>query len=157
MANLQPLWAQTDPVFPDATQAMIGPERAPWTYAFRALIDAGAPYCVSSDWSVTTLNPFEIIGTAVTREPPRHRGRSAPFLPAERMTVAECVTGYTVNAAAACWRGGFTGALRPGFSADLMVLDRGITVCDPYDIAGTQVDLTLFKGREVWRAPAFAG
>ncbi len=157
MANLQPLWAINDPVIPDDTQAMIGPDRAPWTYAFRSLIDAGAPICLSSDWSVTTLNPFEIIATAVTREPPRRRGRSAPFFPQERLTVEECLLGYTVNAAAACWRGATTGALRPGFSADLILLDRDITACDPHEIAETQVDLTLFKGREVWRAPGFGG
>ena len=45
--------------------AMIGTDRAPWTYAFRSLIDAGTPFCINSDWAVTTLNPFEIIGTAV--------------------------------------------------------------------------------------------
>jgi len=43
MANMQPHWACTDPVIPDDTMAMIGPERAPYTYAFRSLIDAGAP------------------------------------------------------------------------------------------------------------------
>ncbi|MCX7889818.1 MAG: amidohydrolase family protein, partial [Rhodobacteraceae bacterium] len=31
MANIQPLWAANDPVIPDHTMAMIGPDRAPWT------------------------------------------------------------------------------------------------------------------------------
>lgn len=154
MANLQPLWACTDPVIPDDTMAMIGPARAPWTYALRALLDQGAPWCLGSDWPVTSLNPFEIIGTAVTREPPRARGRAAPFFPAERITVAEAVQGYTTQAAAACWRGGHTGMLRPGYSADLIVLDRDILTCDRYEIAETRVLLTLFRGQPVWRDPA---
>ena len=104
---------------------------------------------------MTTLNPFEIIGTAITREPPRHRGRAAPFFPSERMTIHEAVLGYTTHAAAACWRGQYSGALRPGFSADLIVLDRDIFTCDPYAIAETQVLLTLFKGRAVHRAACF--
>jgi predicted amidohydrolase YtcJ len=157
MANFQPLWAACDPVFPDATMAMIGPGRAPWTYATRSIIDAGAPFCINSDWAVSTLNPFEIIGTAITREPPRRRGRSRPFFPEERMTLGEAVLGYTVNAAAACWRGGFTGTLRPGFSADLILLDRDIFSVDPYAVAETRVVLTLFQGREVWRDREFAG
>ncbi|MCX7890323.1 MAG: amidohydrolase family protein, partial [Rhodobacteraceae bacterium] len=119
--------------------------------------DAGAPFCLSSDWAVTTLDPFEIIGTAITREPPRRRGRAAPFFPAERLTIEEAVLGYTVNAAAACWRGGFTGALRPGFSADLIVLDRDIFAVAPDAVAGTRVLLTLVRGREVWRAADFGG
>jgi predicted amidohydrolase YtcJ len=157
MANVQPLWAAYDPIIPDDSMAMIGAARAPWTYAFRALIDAGAPYCINSDWAVTTLNPFEIIGTAVTREPPRHRGRSEPFFPAERLSVAEAVLGYTTHAAAACWRSGLTGALKPGFSGDLVILDRDIFACDPYAIAETEVMLTLFRGRRVHQAAAFGG
>lgn len=155
MANLQPLWACNDPIIPDDTMAMIGPARAAWTYANRSLIDAGAPWCINSDWAVTTLNPFEIIGTAITREPPRHRGRAAPFFPSERMTIHEAVLGYTTHAAAACWRGHYTGALRPGFSADLIILDRDIFTCDPYEVADTQVLLTLFKGRAVHRAACY--
>ncbi|MGV8986870.1 MAG: amidohydrolase [Cypionkella sp.] len=152
MANMQPYWASNDPIIPDDTMAMIGPTRGPMTYPFRSLIDAGAPYCISSDWAVTTLNPFAIIGTAVTREPPRSRGRADPFHPEQRLTVAEAVLGYTSGAAAACWRGHYTGQLRPGYSADLIVLDRDIFACDPYEIAETQVLMTLFQGQTVHQA-----
>ncbi len=157
MANVQPLWAAYDPIIPDETMAMIGDARAPLTYAFRSLIDAGASYCINSDWAVTTLNPFEIIGTAVTREPPRHRGRSRPFFPDERLSVTEAVLGYTTHAAAASWRSGYSGALKPGYSGDLILLDRDIFACDPYAIAETEVMLTLFKGRRVHQAAAFGG
>ncbi|GLS86336.1 amidohydrolase [Cypionkella aquatica] len=156
MANLQPLWACNDPIIPDDTMAMIGPKRAPNTYAFRSLIDAGAPYCINSDWAVTTLNPFEIIGTAVTREPPRARGVAEPFFPDQCLTVEEAVLGYTTHAAAACWRGHYTGALKPGYSADLILLDRDIFNVNPYAIAETRVLLTLFKGREIYRAETFS-
>ena len=149
MANMQPLWAANDPVIPEPTWAMIGPARLPFTYPFRSLIDAGAPFCLNSDWAVTTLNPFEIIGTAVTREPKRARGRADPFFPHQRLTVDEAVQGYTTHAAAAAWRGHHTGQIRPGYSGDLIMLDRNILTCDPYSIAETQVLLTLFKGRIV--------
>lgn len=155
MANFQPLWAANDPIVPDDTLDLIGPDRAPWTYALRSAIDHGAPFCISSDWAVTTLNPFEIIGTAITREPPRHRGRAAPFFPEQAITVDEAVLGYTVHAAAACWRGHHTGALKPGYSADLIVLDRDIFACDPFAVAQTEVLLTLFKGCAVHRSPNF--
>lgn len=146
-ANVQPLWARHDPVVPDLWMDTLGPARLPLTYAFRRMLDAGADWCLSSDWPVTTLNPFEIIETAVTRQPPG--GTRPPFFPAERLTVAEAVEGYTTRAAAACWREGFTGMLRPGFSADLIVLDRDIFTEPPDQIGETQVLLTLFKGRAV--------
>ncbi len=154
MANIQPLWARHDPVVPDATMDMVGPARAPLVYAFRRMLDAGALWCLSSDFSVTTLNPFEIIETAVTRQPPH--AAAPPFFPAERLTVDEALLGYTTHAAAACWRPE-AGMLRPGLSADAIILDRDITTCDPYDIHTTNVLLTLFRGAEVWRDPSFEG
>jgi predicted amidohydrolase YtcJ len=157
MANIQPLWARDEPGGPDATQAMIGPVRAHNTYAFRQMLASGAPYCLSSDWPVTTMNPFEIIETAVTRQPPRECADAPAFYPAERLTVAEAVLGYTAHAAAACWRGHYTGRLMPGFSADLIILDQDILTCDAYAIGKTRVMLTLFQGREVHRHPSFEG
>ncbi len=156
MANIQPLWAYDDPSLPDPARDMIGPARVRGTYAFRQMLNEGAPFCLSSDWPVTTLNPFEIIETAVTRQP-SGRDDVPAFQPQERLTVAEAVLGYTANAAAACWRGHFTGRLMPGFSADLIVLDRDILTCDPYDIGDAKVMLTLFQGAEVHRHPTFEG
>jgi hypothetical protein len=155
MANIQPLWARFDPVVPDIALDMIGPAREPFTYAFRRLLDAGADWCLSSDWPVTTLNPFPIIETAVTRMPAVSEGQRPPFHPHESLTVTEAVLGYTSHAARACWRSGDTGMLRPGFSADFITIDRDIFACAPQDISATRVLSTHFKGREVWRDPAF--
>ncbi|MCZ8088466.1 MAG: amidohydrolase family protein, partial [Rhodobacteraceae bacterium] len=61
--------------------------------------------------------------------------------------------GYTAHAARACWRDGYSGILRPGFSADLILLDRDIFACPSDELSDTTVLLTLFKGRPVWQAP----
>ena len=75
------------------------------------MLDAGADWCLSSDWPVSTLNPFEIIETAVTRQPRVADGFREPFLPDQRLTLDEALLGYTSHAARACWRNGFTGYL----------------------------------------------
>ncbi|MGB2891649.1 MAG: amidohydrolase family protein, partial [Albidovulum sp.] len=152
VANIQPLWARAEPSVTDVAVPMVGPERARWIYAFRSLRDAGALLALSSDWTVSTLNPFEIIETAITRQPPRKEGDHPVFIPEERLTLAECVEGYTVNAATAGWRQAETGALSLGKWADLIMLDRDIYACNPYDIGDTKVLLTLLAGREVWNA-----
>ena len=157
MANIQPLWARYDPVVPDIALDMIGDARLGEVYAFRKMLDAGAQYCLSSDWPVSTLNPFEIIETAVTRQARRVDNPKEPFIPGQAMTVAECVHGYTIGAAAACWRSGHTGQLRPGFSADLIILDRDILACQPQEISETEVLLTLFRGQVVHRHHRFDG
>jgi predicted amidohydrolase YtcJ len=153
-ANIQPLWARYDPVIPDIALDMIGADRLAEVYAFRKMLDAGADWCLSSDWPVSTLNPLEIIETAITRQARRDEGPKPPFLPGEALTVEEAVLGYTTHAARACWRDGFTGMLRPGFSADLIVLDQDIFDIAPDRISETRVLLTLFKGQQVWRDPA---
>ncbi|MBK8458486.1 MAG: amidohydrolase family protein [Phyllobacteriaceae bacterium] len=157
MANIQPLWARHEPSVTDVALPMVGEGRGRWMYAFRSLIDAGAPYCLSSDWGVSTLNPFQIIETAVTRQPPAREGDHPVFLPEERLTREQAVSGYTTHAAAACWRAADTGSLSVGKHADLIMLDRDIFSCDARDIGDTKVLLTLVGGREVWRDPDWQG
>jgi predicted amidohydrolase YtcJ len=95
--------------------------------------------------------------TAITRQPPG-KGRDFPaFLPEERMTLDECIKGYTVNAAAAAWRSADTGSLELGKYADLIILDRDLFTIDPYEFADTQVMLMLLGGREVYRNEGFGG
>ena len=152
-ANIQPLWARYDPVIPDIALDMIGADRLARTYAFRRLLDHGADWCLSSDWPVSTLNPFEIMETALTRQARRIDGPKPPFLPEQALTIHEAVLGYTAHAARACWRDGYTGILRAGFSADLILLDRDIFSCPADELSDTTVLLTLFKGRPVWQSP----
>ncbi|WP_157970993.1 amidohydrolase [Pseudogemmobacter bohemicus] len=153
MANIQPLWARFDPKIPDIALEMIGPSRLPQTYAFRDMRDPGTPITLSSDWPVSTLNPFEIIETAITRQARQVEDPGPPFLPDQALSIGECVAGYTVQAARACWREGYSGRLTPGFSADLIVTDQDIFTCPPTQISATRVLLTLFRGRMVWRDP----
>jgi predicted amidohydrolase YtcJ len=157
MPNIQPLWARNEPSVTDVAIPIAGPRMARWLYPFRSLIDAGASCAVSSDWGVSTLNPFHIMQTAITRRPPGKGRDYPPFLPEECMTLDECVKGYTVNAAAAAWRSADTGSLELGKYADLIVLDRDLFAIDPHDIAETQVMLTLLAGREVHRLEGFSG
>ena len=156
MANIQTLWARHEPSVTDVALPMIGEERGKWMYAFRSLIDAGARYAISSDWGVSTLNPFPIMETAITRQPPCMDGNHPVFLPEQRMTREECVKGYTIFAAQAAWREQDTGSLCVGKFADLIILDRDIFTCDAYDIGDTEVLLTLLEGKEVYAAQQFS-
>jgi predicted amidohydrolase YtcJ len=154
-ANIQPLWARFDPLVPDIALEMIGAARQGDVYAFRKMLDEGADWCLSSDWPVSTLNPFEIMETAITRQARKADNPRQPFLPDQALTIDEAVMGYTTHAARACWRDGFTGMLRPGFSADAILLDRDIFAVPADSLSETKVLLTLFKGEAVWQAPGF--
>jgi predicted amidohydrolase YtcJ len=155
MMNIQPLWARHEPSVTDIALPMVGEERERWMYAFRSLIDAGANYALSSDWGVSTLNPFQIMETAITRQPPGRPETHPVFLPEQCMTREECVRGYTTHAADAAWRSADTGSLSIGKFADLIILDRNIFTCDAHDIGDTKVLLTLLAGRQVHRISGF--
>ncbi len=81
VANIQTLWARYEPSVTDVALPMVGEARGKWMYAFRSLIDAGAPYAISSDWGVSTLNPFPIMETAITRQPPHQKWRPSRLPP----------------------------------------------------------------------------
>ncbi|HRX37769.1 MAG TPA: amidohydrolase family protein, partial [Aestuariivirga sp.] len=72
----------------------------------------------------------------------------------QRMSLEECIKGYTTNAAAAAWRSADTGSIEPGKYADVIILDRNLFDIDLYDIHKTQVLLTMVGGKEAWRDPA---
>ncbi len=151
-ANIQPLWARIEPPYSDPSLAMIGPARELLTYAFRDMLTCGVDFCLSSDWPVSTLNPFEIMETAITRQKRADDAPMPPFYADQALTIDECLQGYTLNAARACWRSDDTGMLRTGYSADMIMLDRDITTCAAQDISKTRVLLTLFKGNAVFSA-----
>jgi predicted amidohydrolase YtcJ len=157
VANIQPLWARLEPSITDVALPMAGERRRRWIYPFHSLQQAGTMLAVSSDWGVSTLNPFAIMHTAVTRRP-GHRGSNYPsFIPEECLDVPTVVRGYTVDAAASAWRSADTGTLAPGKLADIIILDRNVFSVPADDLQDTRVLLTLLGGREVHRAPEFAG
>jgi predicted amidohydrolase YtcJ len=157
VANIQPLWARCEPSVTEVALPLVGEKRGRWMYPWRTILDSGAPYAVSSDWGVSTLNPFAIMQVAMTRRPESEKSDYPAFVEEECLTVEQVIQGYTTRAAAAAWRAEETGSLTPGKFADVILLDRDIFAIDPYEIGETQVDLTLLGGRETYRSASFAG
>jgi predicted amidohydrolase YtcJ len=127
----------------------IGPGRGRWTYAFRSLLDAGAPLAFGSDWPVAPLNPLLGVYAAVTRRTldGRHPGG---WVPEEKITVAEALRGYTGGNAWALFAERSWGTLAPGYDADVVVLDRDVFAIAPASIPDVRVRYTVVGGRVVY-------
>ena len=154
VANFQALWAFADPYIVDLTIPILGPTRSRWIYPIGSVTRSGATVVYGSDWSVTTDNPLPAIQVGVTRSDPGSETGS-PFIPEERVDVAAMLDGYTRLGAWADFREGETGTIEVGRAADLVVLDHDLFAIPPTQIGRTRVLLTLFAGREIYRAPEF--
>jgi hypothetical protein len=146
VASMQPIHATQDSEMADRYWG----ERCATAYAWRSLLEAGTVLAFGSDCPVEDLNPFLGIHAAVTRR--RADGSPGPegWIPAQRLTVAEAVRGYTLGAAYAAGLEDRLGSLAAGKLADLVVLDRDVFTCDPPAIAQTQVVATMIGGRLVY-------
>ncbi|MFN2291714.1 MAG: amidohydrolase [Anaerolineae bacterium] len=146
VASVQPVHVVDDMVMVEQT---LGP-RGRFTYVFRDLLEAGVPLALGSDCPVADPNPWWGIHAAVTRQ---RRDGSPPggWYPAQRLSVAEAVWGYTMGPAQASGRSHLLGSISPGKLADLVVLDRDILEVEPREIAETQVVMTVLDGRVVYR------
>ncbi len=109
----------------------------------RSFHNAGATITLSSDYDVSTMNPFVGMANALNR--------SRQALP----DMASVIEAYTINGAYTLRQEDRVGSLEVGKEADLVVLDRNLLEIDPDDIADTRVLWTLLAGEEVWRDPAF--
>jgi predicted amidohydrolase YtcJ len=65
------------------------------------------------------------------------------------------IRAFTINAAYSLNLEDRLGSIEPGKYADLIVIDRDLTVIPADQIAQTKVLLTLVGGKEVFRAPGF--
>jgi predicted amidohydrolase YtcJ len=122
------------------------------TYAFRDLIDQGAHLGFGSDWTVAPIDPLLGIYAAVTRRTLDGKNPEGWF-PAQKITVDEALRAYTVENAYGVFAEGRRGVLKPGARADLVLLDRDLTLIPPTDIPNARVLVTVVGGRVVYRAP----
>jgi hypothetical protein len=125
----------------------IGEARLRGTYAFRSLIDSGATVTFGSDWPVGPLDAFEGIYAAVTRETIDGKN-PAGWLPAQKTTVEQALTAYTVNNAFAGFQDGKVGRIKAGYLADLTVLDTNLLTAPPESLKQASALRTIVGGRE---------
>lgn len=148
VANCQTFWAQNEPQMTELTVPFLGQERVDLMYPFGDLARAGTVLAMGSDWAVTTADPLAQMEVAVTRVGPEHRDLE-PFLPAQRLSVADALAGFTSGSAYVNHDEHDAGSLEVGKRADVVVLDRDILDPRTGPIGDARVRLTVSNGRVV--------
>jgi predicted amidohydrolase YtcJ len=148
IASMQPYHAIDDGRWADR---VIGRERARGTYAFRALLDAGATVAFGSDWFVAPPTPLEGIYAAVTRRTLDDRHPNG-WVPEQKITVEEALVAYTRAGAVASFDETQKGTLAEGLLADITVIDRDLRSIPAPEIRDARVLRTIVGGRTVFEA-----
>jgi predicted amidohydrolase YtcJ len=151
IASMQPLHSYPDADTLDVWAHNVGPDRATRAWAWKSISDAGGHLAFGSDWPVVTLNPWEGVQTAVTRQTSEGTPE-AGFVPEQRLTVAQVIEGYTLGAAFAGRREKSEGSLEIGKLADLIILSQNIFDVDPHKIGATKIVTTIVGGQLVYQA-----
>ncbi|HTL05898.1 MAG TPA: amidohydrolase [Gemmatimonadales bacterium] len=128
----------------------IRPDLIKGTYAFRSLLDSKARLAFGSDWTVAPLDPLVGMQAAVTRQTLDGKNPEG-WVPEQKVSIDEALRSYTVNNAYAVFAESRRGMLKPGFLADLVVLDRDLTRIPPTSLADARVIATVVGGKLVYR------
>jgi hypothetical protein len=151
IASMQPLHSYPDADTLEVWAGNAGPDRASRAWAWKSIADAGGHLAFGSDWPVVTLNPWEGIQTAVTRQTAEGTPAGG-FVPEQRLTVEQAVDAYTLGAAFAGRREKTEGSLEEGKLADLIMVSQNIFDINPRKIGATKVTVTIIGGKLVYQA-----
>jgi predicted amidohydrolase YtcJ len=151
-ASMQPLHAAPtgDPRFTPWTK-MVGPAREPYAFAWRSLLETGAPLAFGSDWPVVTPDVRVGLHTALTRT----NAVGVPtggWQPQQCVTLAQALDAYTRGAAYAEAQDDVKGTLRAGLLADVTVFAQDLFRLSPTEILAAEIALVVVDGRVVHRA-----
>ena len=146
IASMQPSHLLTDMNW---AEDRLGSQRAAYSYAWKAFLDAGVPLAFGTDYPVEAISPFRGLYAAVTR---MNEAGTESYFPGNKLTIGEALYAYTQGSAFAEFAEMRKGKLAPGFEADFVVLDRDPFKADAKALLGTRVLETYVGGRKVFDA-----
>jgi predicted amidohydrolase YtcJ len=147
IASMQPTHCITDKRF---AEKRLGLARCAGAYAWRKLLDSGAHVAFGTDYAVEPLDPMEGLYASVTRKD--RKGEPGPgWFPDQILTVEKAIELYTFESAYAEFMEGRKGMLKPGYLADLVIMEKDLLTIPSSEIMKTRVDATIVGGKVVYR------
>jgi predicted amidohydrolase YtcJ len=144
--SMQPTHCISDKKF---CEKRIGVERSKGGYAWKSLADAGANLAFGTDYQVEPLNPMEGLYAAVTRK--ERMGESGEgWYPEQKITMEKAIEYYTLGSAFAQFMENRKGMIRPGYLADIVIIDKDLLTIPENEIMKTKVDYTITGGKVMY-------
>ncbi|CAL2107836.1 Amidohydro_3 domain-containing protein [Tenacibaculum sp. 190524A02b] len=128
----------TKPEYWHENEHLVGSTLAKNLIPIKSLKNSGARITLSSDWNVSTLNPFVGIQNAVTRSP-------------QNISLEEAIKAYTINGAYTMRQENKVGSIEAGKLADFIIIDKDIFKIPTNQIKNTKVLMTVFNGELIYK------
>ncbi len=147
VASMQPTHATSDGPWAEERLGH-GTARQRGAYAWRTVIDAGAPIACGSDFPVEEPDPWAGIRSAVLRTWPG--GPPGGWMPEQRMTLDEALHCFTTGAAYAEHAEKERGRIAEGYVADAVVLAHDPVVAGIDGVDRALLVATIVEGAVAW-------
>lgn len=144
IASMQPNHLLTDMNW---AEDRLGPQRAAYSYAWKAFLDAGVKLAFGTDYPVEPVTPYRGLYAAVTR---MNEAGTKTYFPENKITRGQALYAYTQGSAFAEFAEMRKGKLVAGYDADFILVDRDLYKALPRAILQTNVLETFVGGRQVY-------
>jgi predicted amidohydrolase YtcJ len=135
----------------------VGKELASTSYALATMKRLGIKASYGTDSPVESMSPLECIDCAVNRHDVANGYPAEGFYPGECVDVYTAVDAYTIGSAYAEFAENRKGRIKPGFFADMTLLDRDIFTISKKEIRTAQVLWTMVGGKMAYQNVPGAG
>jgi len=146
IASMQPSHLLTDMNW---AEDRLGPERAAYSYAWKAFLSHGVDLAFGTDYPVEPITPMRGLYAAVTR---MNEAGTRTYFPENRITRGQALYAYTQGSAYAEFAEKRKGKLLPGYDADFILVDSDLYKVAAPAILHAVVEGTYVAGREVFPA-----
>ena len=141
--SMQPPHATSDMSW---AETRIGQQRIKGAYAWRSFLDTGIHLALNSDFPGESLNSFFGMYAAETRQSPDGLPVGG-WYPEQRLTRAEVLKAYTVEAAYSGFEETIKGKIVKGMLADFIILSDDIMTISSKDLLDLRVKQTYVSGQ----------
>ena len=148
LAFMQPVFLTRDLYM---LENRVGKELASTSYALASMEALGVKAAYGTDCPVESMSPAECIDCAVNRRDVNSDYPEEGFFPAECVSVYTAVDAYTIGGAYAEFAENEKGRIKPGFFADMTLLDRDIFEIPKKEIRLAKALWTMVGGKFAWK------
>jgi predicted amidohydrolase YtcJ len=146
IASVQPSHAPFTLEAGGVARFRLGEKRWQYWQAWRDLKNAGAHLSLGSDWTVVAFDPMTHLHVALNRE------KLFPTGTDQRLSLEECILGYTRDAAYVEFQEHQKGQIKEGYLADLVLFSHDLFALRPEAIMTAKPVMTMLDGRIVFEA-----